>query len=524
MNVPQTPDFIELPQSSKATPSSQACHMIRSYRRATVALAISFATSRTFAQAPSDPRFDAIASLAEAKMKELGVPGVAIGILNNGVATTRGLGVTNVEDPLPVTAHTVFPIASISKTFAATAIMRLVEQGKIDLHAPVRKYLPDFRVRDEAASRDVTVWHLVTHLGGWEGQVSGPDRGTETLKNFVESSTVTDLMQVAPPGAAWSYNNAGFSIAGRVIEVVTGTPINRAIRDLVFQPLGLEHAGTTAGEFIVQRFAAGHSVRGGTATLQRPFVPSSSVTAGGVGLCITDLLAYARFHMGDGTAASGERVLKRETLELMRAVQAHKQSTDDDIGIAWHLRNVAGVHTASHGGTLGGHILLLEIVPERNFAIAILTNANVGWRLIQDVERKALESYLGVTYTRNQAIAHRGLVETLPNVEPLAKQPDPAPYVGTYARPSNTVIVRADAGKLFVQERPNGNRAPGAELPIAFFGPDRAVITDGTDRGQSIEFVRDAAGRVNWVRVVGRVAVRVPGGASGSETERRGDR
>src|SRR5690242_18260534 len=269
--------------------------MTRAFRRAVVA--VSFASGQVVAQAPADPRFDAIASLAEAKMKELGVPGVAIGILNNGVATTRGLGITNVEDPLPVTVHTVFPIASISKTFAATAIMRLVEQGKIELRAPVRKYLPDFRVRDEAASRDVTVWHLLTHLGGWEGQVSGPDRGTETLKNFVESSTVTDLMQVAPPGAAWSYNNAGFSIAGRAIEVVTGQPINRAIRDLVFQPLGLEHAGTTAGEFIVQRFAAGHFTRNGTATLQRPFVPSSSVTAGGVGLCITDLLTYARFHM-----------------------------------------------------------------------------------------------------------------------------------------------------------------------------------------------------------------------------------
>src|SRR5678816_4023638 len=275
-------------------------------------------------------------------MKELGVPGVAIGILNNGVATTRGLGVTNVEDPLPVTAHTVFPIASISKTFAATAILRLVEQGKIDLKAPVRTYIPEFRVRDEAASRDVTMWHLLTHLGGWEGQVSGPDRGTETLKNFVGS--ITDLMQVAPPGAAWSYNNAGFSIAGHVIERVTGMPINRAIRDLVFQPLGLEHAGTTAGEFIVQRFAAGHSTRNGTTTLQRPFVPSSSVTAGGVGVCMTDLLTYARFHMGDGMPPQGgDRVLKRESLELMRTTQARKQSTDDDIGIAWHLRTVGPI-------------------------------------------------------------------------------------------------------------------------------------------------------------------------------------
>src|SRR5262245_29218342 len=84
--------------------------------------------SRSWSQSPPDPRFDAIAALAEAKMKEFGVPGMALGILHNGTMTVRGLGITNVEDPLPVTAHTVFPIASISKTFAATAIMRLVEQ------------------------------------------------------------------------------------------------------------------------------------------------------------------------------------------------------------------------------------------------------------------------------------------------------------------------------------------------------------------------------------------------------------
>jgi CubicO group peptidase (beta-lactamase class C family) len=239
----------------------------------------------------------------------------------------------------------------------------------------------------------------------------------------------------------------------------------------------------------------------------KPFVASTSVTAGGVGLCITDLMTYARFHMGDGTSATGERVLTRASLEQMRTAQLRKQSTDDDIGIAWHLRTVGGIRTASHGGTLSGHILLIELVPERNFAIAILTNSNVGWRVIQDVEREALKSYLGASYSLNQAIAHRGLVETLPSVEPLAHQPDLAPYVGTYARPNNTVVVRADAGKLIVQERQNSGQV-GAELPVAFYGPDRVVVTDGADRGQSIEFVRDGSGRITWVRVVGRVAVR----------------
>ena len=216
--------------------------------------------------------------------------------------------------------------------------------------------------------------------------------------------------------------------------------------------------------------------------LQRPFTPATSVTAGGVGVCIEDLLSYARFHLGDGRSASGERILRRETLEQMRTAQLHKQSTDDDIGIAWHLRNVGSVRTAAHGGTLGGHILLLELVPERDFAIGILTNASNGWRLIQDVERAALKAYHGATFAENQAIAHRGLVETLPAVEALPTQPDPAPYVGRYLRPTNAVVVRAENRRLFVQVVPN-NGTPQAEMPVSFYGPDRAFVTDGPGCG-----------------------------------------
>jgi CubicO group peptidase (beta-lactamase class C family) len=459
------------------------------------------------AQAPVG-RFDALVAFAEGKMREHRIPGVAIGIVDNTAITTRGLGVTNVDDPLPVTEHTVFPIASISKTFAATAAMRLVEQGKIDLKAPVRKYLPDFKAGDENISRDVTVWNLLTHSPGWEGQVSGPERGEDTLRNFV-ATVMPGLMQVAPPAAAWSYNNAGYSVAGHLIEVVHGTSINRAMRELVFGPLGLAHAGTTAGDFIVNRFAAGHRTGDPSPTLMRPYTHATSVTSGGIGLCIADMMSYAKFHLGDGTNAKGERILAQASLDLMKTPQLEKQSTDDAIGIGWHIRRVAGVRVAGQGGTAGGHILVLSIVPERNFAISILTNAQNGWRLIQDVEREALRSYHGIVYAKNQAIAHRGLVETLPNVEPLATQPDPKPYVGRYRRPTNMVAVRVDNGKLVVQDLPNGGE-PRPVMPIAFFGPDRAVITDGNDKGQSIEFIRDPNGVVKWVRVVGRVAVRTP--------------
>jgi CubicO group peptidase (beta-lactamase class C family) len=457
------------------------------------------------AQAPAN-RFDALTAFAEGRMREHKIPGVAIGIVDNGAITTRGLGVTNVEQPLDVTEHTVFPIASISKTFAATAMMRLVEQGKVDLAAPVRRYLPAFKVRDEQVSRAATVWNLLTHSGGWEGQISGPERGEDTLRNFV-ATVMADNMQIAPPAAAWSYNNAGYSVAGHLIEAVTKTSVNRAMRDLIFTPLGLQHAGTTPGDFIVNRFAAGHVQRNQMPTLMRPYTHATSVTSGGIGVCIDDLMAYAKFHLGDGTNAKGERILSRASLDQMQTPQLEKQATDDAIGLGWHIRRVGGVRVAGQGGTAGGHILVLSIVPERNFAIGILTNAQNGWRLIQEVEREALRSYHGIVYARNQAIAHRGLVETLPDFEPLPQQPDLAQYAGRYRRPTNTVDVRIENGALVVQDVPNAGN-PGEATPIVFFGPDRAVIPDGESRGQTVEFVRDAAGAVRWVRVVGRVAVR----------------
>ena len=473
------------------------------------ALAIALAAApRAQAPAAADARYEQLAARVTEAMEKHHVPGVALGVVYEGRTTTRGFGVTSVEDPHPVTAGTVFPIASISKTFASTAIMRLVEQHKIDLRAPVRTYLPDFRVEDEAVSRDVTVWHLLTHAGGWEGQIAPADNGDETLARFVNGMMRTN-MQLAPPGAAWSYNNAGFSVAGRLIEVVTGKTIGAALGDLVFKPLRLTRTVTSPREMMTYPFALGHSGSAMAApSIVRPFAYSTSVTAGGVSTSVGDLLTYARFHLGHGDApAGGEPVLSRSTLEQMRTAQLTKQSTDDEMGIGWHLRTVGGLRTAAHGGTLSGHVLLLELVPERQFTIAILTNTGNGWRLVQDVERAALQSYLGAGFTANQAIAHRGLVETLPRVTPLPTQPALAPYVGRYVRPMTTVTVTDAGGRLEVRQEPTGGTKP-TTMPIVFYGPDRAVVTEGSDQGQSVEFIRGASGAVDWIRIVGRIALR----------------
>lgn len=438
--------------------------------------------------------FDALASLVDKKMVEYGVPGVAFGIVKNGEVRTRAFGVTNLDNPQPVTADTVFPLASITKTVVATAVMRLVEQGKLDLDAPVRKYLPNFRVQDEAMSRDVAVWHLLTHTPGWEGQLTSVDRGELTLANFVEA-TMRDLPPLAAPGEAWSYNNAGFTLAGRLLEVVTGQTIHDALRTLVFEPVGLTRAFTRNEDMVTWPFSVSHRGPAGKVVVNRPLSRTSSVAAGGVSMSLNDLLKYARFHLGDGHGVGGKPVLSRASLELMRKARVPKHGTDDEMGLGWHLRRLSGVMTAAHGGTLG-HILLLELVPERNFAMAILTNHNEGWRLIQDVEREALRTLEGLTLAGTHAIGHRGLNETMPDAPALSVQPDAAPYLGTYRRPpSGNNVVRLDSGQLRLD-----NNA------IAFYAPDRAIVTSGNNRGNPIEFIRDPSGTVRWVRYIGRIA------------------
>ena len=464
--------------------------------RIPIAAAAALATVAALAAGPveqSDPKFDQLSALITQKMTEYGVPGVAFGIVKNGQVTVKGFGVTNVDDPQPITPDTVFALASISKTVTATAMMRLVEQGKVSLDDPVRKYLPDFKVGDEGITRDVKIWHLLTHTPGWEGQLSSEDRGVQTLAYFVE--TMKDLPKIAAPGEVWSYNNAGFVVAGRVIEVVTGQTIHQAFKSLVFDPIGLTRAFTRVEDLATYRFSLAHRGAPGNVTVSRPLARSTSVAAGGVSMSINDLLAYGRFHLGEGTGKDAKPVLTRASLELMRTPKVKKNATDEEMGIGWHLRKVNGVMTAAHGGTLG-HCLLVELVPERNLVMAILTNHSDGWRLIQDVERSALRILENMPVGPSQSIGHRGVNETLPDAVLLAKQPDPAEYVGVYRRPPvgmNTVAVRD--GQLIVDNN-----------TVGFFAPDRAVMTSGNGRGNPLEFIRDGSGVVRWIRVVGRIA------------------
>jgi CubicO group peptidase (beta-lactamase class C family) len=168
--------------------------------------------------------------------------------------------------------------------------MRLVEMGKLDLNAPVRQYLPDFQVADESVAAKTAVRHLLTHSTGWNGDVF-TDTGTNDDALAIYVKKLAGEEQLAPPDTLFSYNNAAFSVAGLLIETVTGKIYEAVIKELVFTPLGMERAFFFARDLLTFRFAAGHAVIEDTARVQRPWeLPRAVNPAGGITCHVKDLL------------------------------------------------------------------------------------------------------------------------------------------------------------------------------------------------------------------------------------------
>src|SRR5215213_3921256 len=409
------------------------------------------------------------------RMAGLKIPGVAIGVIAGDREHARGFGVTNVDHPLPVDTDTLFQIGSTTKTFTGTAVMRLVEQGKLDLEAPVRTYLPDFRVADPRVSEGVRLWHLVTHTAGWQdpGFLEMGD-GDDALARFVAS--MADLPQIAPLGEHFSYNNGAVCLAGRVIEAVTGQTYEAAVGELVLKPLGLDQISFFPEEIMTEAFAVGHGApeddpNGAPVVLEPWALPRSVNSAGGLIVSLADELRYARFHLGDGTA-NGTRVVSAESLRRMQtplgpggSVPGLGENRLEGVGVNWMLWSRGGVRIVAHAGGTYGQQSTLFIVPERDFAMTVLTNAQSGLLLGFEVTNWVLDRFLGL---------EPPLLATVP-IDPVHL----AEYAGEYALPdaAETIRIREEDGALRLATSAE-LLDPGqteVDLPLRMVGDDLAT-------------------------------------------------
>jgi CubicO group peptidase (beta-lactamase class C family) len=451
-----------------------------------------------------------LSDFVETTSKKFNIPGVAVGVWADGKEISACHGVTSVDNPLPIDQDTLFIVASVTKTFTATTLMRLVAEGKVELNAPVRRYVPEFRLKDQQAADQITVLNLLNHSSGLDWRVNADTgEGDDALERSVAKMAEMEL--IALPGTRTSYSQAGYNLLGRIIEKVTGQTFEQAVASLVCETLGLTHSFFERDDIMIRRFVVGHNPgEDGTLSIARPWRHSRCDNpGGGIATSVADLLRWARFHLGDGRAESGTRGLPTHVLQQMKEPTAELQASNlgDAIGIGWFLGDVDGVRTVGHAGSAHGQFAELLTVPERNFAVVSLSNAGPdGIPFNQAVVRWALENYLG-------------LVDC---------DPEPIPFdaartqeiAGTYANEMMTFTIDTVGARLRLELRikPEIRAAAEKEPPPdpspCDFGllpenRDEYIITSGEFKGHRGFFTRDTSGAVVGVDLGGRLFSRV---------------
>jgi CubicO group peptidase (beta-lactamase class C family) len=318
----------------------------------------------------------------EARLAELArehdVPGASLAVLAEGRVHTAVTGVLNVETGVEVTPNTLFAIGSIAKVYTATAVMRLVETGQIDLNAPVTEVLPSFRVADPDVTRRVTPRHLLTHTSGISGDAFiDTGCGDDAVQRFVES--LGNVGQDLPLGASYSYCNTGFVILGRMIEQLTGQCWDAALRELVLDPIGLSHTTTRLEHLVRFRATCGHVGGPGAVELEpeRSQMRGHSPAGSTMYASAADVVAFGRVFLDGGVARNGTQVLSADSVAEMLRPQvpvAVRWTEGDHRGLGWTLFDWDGRRVLEHGGGTPGHRSYFEVVPDRGVAIALLTN------------------------------------------------------------------------------------------------------------------------------------------------------
>ena len=439
--------------------------------------------------------------LAEALMEEWLVPGVTVGILRNGEVELHAFGVESIQTDFPMRADTLLQIGSISKVFTATLIMRLVEEGKLDLDTPIRTYLPDLKLESESALEKITLRHTLTHTSGVLGDFFDDfGQGDDALSKAIEQYHT--LRQMFEPDELWSYCNSGFNLAGAVVEKVLDTTFEQAVRDYIFEPLGMENSTFFAAEAIVRPVAVGHTqVEPGADEIKvaEPYqLPRAVNPAGGIISTVEDLLKFAAFHIDEGKVGD-EQLMKPESVLAMQEEQVKAANFSEAWAIGWDLNVLDGVKVIGHGGSTNGFQARMTVVPEKGYAIAILTNGNQGWAVNNPIAQWGLLHHCGLEYPK---LEHVELTE-----EQLQR------VAGKYTSRNSETTVTVEDGGIRLDTISKGIRGDeSTEMPPVWAKPISElefVVTTGASAGTRIDLITNEDGSLRFLRAGGRLSDRV---------------
>jgi CubicO group peptidase (beta-lactamase class C family) len=324
------------------------------------------------------------------------VPGLAVGIVEGDeIVYAKGFGVQSLETQAPVTLDSVFCVQSVSKCFVATAIMQLVERGKINLDAPLVQYLPYFQMDDERY-RQITIRQALSHTSGmpdideteYVEWVAHPENDDGSAERFVRSLSVRKL--IANPGERFSYSNIAYNVLGDLLAKVSAKSFESAMQEQILIPSGMPNSTFTLTDIPTSLLVIPH-LRSPEMRVS-PFYPyhRADAPASFLHTTVVDLCHWGITSLNRGSYL-GQSILSPAGYDLMWTAVAERSnlrsSIYEEMGLGWTLGHFKDVKTVSHGGGGFGATAFLLILPERNCAAVILCNeeSNAHFRAVRAV-------------------------------------------------------------------------------------------------------------------------------------------
>ncbi|ALG09831.1 serine hydrolase [Kibdelosporangium phytohabitans] len=397
------------------------------------------------------------------------VPGAALGITRvDDTEVHVAYGVLSTATGVEVTEESVFQIGSVSKVWTSTVVMQLVDEGLLDLDAPISDVVPELRLADPDVAKQVTMRHLLTHTSGIDGDVfTDTGRGDDCLERYVE--ILDEAAQNHPLGATFSYCNSGFVLMGRVVEKLTGLTWDAAMRQKLFTPLGLTHTVTLPEEAVMFRAAVGHVGSGDEDPKPAPVwgLPRTMGPAGLITATTKDVLGFARLHLTGGLTPSGERILTTESATAMAEKQTDipdTHSLGDSWGLGWIRDEWDGRRIIGHDGNTIGQSAFLRLLPDEGFAVTLLTNGGNTRDLYVELYREIFAELADVAMPQPLE----------PPATPVTV--DASRHVGVYERAGVSMEVLGDGDGIRLRQTVTG---PLADLmPAKTMEFDLVPVTD----------------------------------------------
>jgi CubicO group peptidase (beta-lactamase class C family)/D-alanyl-D-alanine dipeptidase len=431
--------------------------------------------------APPAPPTEAIAEAAQWEMREKAVPSIAIALVDRtGIVWSQAFGYADAEHKKPADAATIYRAGSVSKLFTDTAIMRLVEAGKLDLDAPVTRYLPGFHPHNPFGGA-ITLRELMTHRSGL---VREPPRGhyfdTEAKGQADTVASLNDTTLVAAPGTLTKYSNAGLAVVGEVLATVTGEPYEQAVRDLVLAPLAMNASSMTLApvkdRLAYSEMAAfdGPRFPAPPFDLGTPAAGNLYTTTGDLGRFVTAMLNH------------GQGLLKPATLDEMWRVQYPSNNGPRNFGLGFIVSDLDGQMMVGHSGAVYGFSTEVRLLPQAGIGAIVFSTVDSGVSASKLV-RYALQAWLA-TRADKPVPAY---VESVPVAGDEAKR-----LSGRFTNGSVSVNTRAYDGKLALD-------APEMAGMVRKAG-DHYLIDDAQALDEKLAFAPDGS----WLELDGKRYVR----------------